>query len=173
MKTSVISGIVALLLLAGGLLYVQSGDFTKVAPSQTFSSRLLLVGKPFKGKTKDKTMGETLNQVAKALKDKTLEGEMVICYYGNPDTDHEIEVFAGINQNSVSSIPEGFEVKKIPAYKAVSVKVNTGDLFAPTPANVNKAIIEFAKEKGLTLDTVYIEKFISDQEVVNEIMLVE
>ncbi|MEH0158477.1 GyrI-like domain-containing protein [Limibacter armeniacum] len=171
-KTVVTSAIIAFVLLIGGMAYVKYGNFNEIQPTIVEEEAFKLVGKEYKGKVTDEELTEMLDEVYMAINSHKLEGKLVICYDGNPDQDKsDVKVFAGVLAKGSQLEAEGFEVKELPAYKAVSVNVDVSSMFAPNPANINKKLKEFAEKQQISLKDIYLEKYISDKEIRNEIIV--
>ncbi len=121
-----------------------------------------LAGKTFRGTPQDKHLGETFRSIESLLAlhpGKKIHTVYVVEPAGKLDT---MEVFVGLD---LPFAPSDLESKTFSEQRFVLATIRGNRWVMPGPEKVKRRIGAFAKEKNLTLNGVFIDKIISDQEV--------
>ncbi|GAA4845143.1 hypothetical protein [Algivirga pacifica] len=170
-KSAVTSAFLAALVLVVGLWYVKQGDFNDLSPKKVTHNEQQLIGRYYEGQVDDKALTALMDTMYKQSITGEYTGEMVVYYFGDPDTtSSDIKVFVGIDYELLPQpLPEGLEELQIETYKSVFVDVDPSDMFSPNPQNVNKTLREYAIKEGLKSRNIYIEKYLKSGEVRNEL----
>ncbi|AKP50130.1 hypothetical protein [Cyclobacterium amurskyense] len=152
---------VFLLLLSS--FYVYLGGFIAIELRQTECSDLNLVGLNYIGIPQDKKIGEYFREVETARKDKPLQTIYYIEPEGKRDTLH---VFIGYEPDRIDeSLSTPWVTRSVECQSAIVAKLEMNRFVMPGPDKTKRAIQDFAKEKGLTLKGIYIDKIISSDHV--------
>ncbi|OOG75197.1 hypothetical protein [Algoriphagus sp. A40] len=122
-----------------------------------------LAGKTFKGIPQDKELGETF-QYFETLLSLNPGKKIHTIYFQEPagklDT---MEVFVGLD---LPFAPVGMESKSFSESRYILATIKASKWVMPGPEKVKAKIEDFAKENNLTLTGLFIDKIISDKEVV-------
>lgn len=146
------------LITVGGYAYL--GGFKKPEIKEITTSEIFVVGKPYQGSVKSEEFGNLFRQADKLLEEKTLTGELGNIFYNDPEKQKDtINAFIGIVvTNPKTTLPAGYEIRTVPAgQKAIQGAVSAHYLLSPN--KLYPAIFDFAKEKKLSLQEYYIERF--------------
>ncbi|MFT5915891.1 MAG: hypothetical protein ACJAWV_001950 [Flammeovirgaceae bacterium] len=164
-------------LLSGVLIliwYSSLGGFTDPKIERVDKRAVQLVGKSYKGLSTSKEIGVLMDDIRKHIKEKSLEGDLIVVYFGNPDQEEPIEVFVGA-EGSTSTIPpiNGFYNKTIEAGKVARATINSYSVVAPNPNKVNEMLKKSLEGSNLKPSGIYMERYISKKEIWTEVYLTE
>jgi len=152
------------LLLALGV-YAMLGGFNRIDISVEDRSDINLVGLTYRGTPQDEGMVETFRRV-ESLAHKFPEANIHTIYHTEPagklDT---LQVFVGIEQGDLADLPEDFEVNTIRCDRVLVAEINSHKWVMPTPAAVKESLEAFAREEGLILQDVFVDKIIDRNQV--------
>lgn len=132
---------------------------------------LYLIGKSYYGISTSDEVHEVIRGVHTQVLEGKLQGELMVCYFGNPDQDDDsVKVFAGVaTLVKQAAMPEGMERLEFPAKRVVQAEINAYSFVAPNPDEVNAKLYELADSQNMKLDSVYVERYASPQQIFNEI----
>ncbi|PWJ39322.1 GyrI-like domain-containing protein [Sediminitomix flava] len=160
--------VLPIIFLSLGLAVSKLGVLDDVGIEVQEQEGFRLVGKEFNGTVDDKKLGKIMEEVY-GLSEQT-QLQYVVYYQGNPDqSDEAINIFIGLKTSE--NLEGDFKELVLKPYKAVRTEIENS-FFAPNPANVNKAIKEYAAQHQLKLEDTYIE-FYDDNKVITEIVCAE
>lgn len=132
---------------------------------------LYFTGIEYYGLTTDDSLNILLGEAFQQVKQGALAGDFSICYLGNPDQEEDsVTVRIGATQAvEVDAIPDGMKTWTLPSRRVVRAIINAYSIVAPNPNKVNEQLQEFASAEGLALDSIYLERYLSEQKILNEI----
>lgn len=155
----------AVLLTAGTLAYFvfdRLGGNNPIMVELVDNAPPTLAGKTFRGTPQDKKLGETFQYIESLL--PLNPGKKIhTIYYREPagklDT---MEVFVGLD---LQFAPTDLESKAFSESSYILATLKASKWVMPGPEKVKAKIEEFAKEKNLSLNGVFIDRIISEEEV--------
>ena len=162
------------LLLLGGLYYAKLGGFESPILEVTTQPTLYFAGQSYHGLPTDAEAETLMDKHFQLVRQGKLGGVFSICYMGMPDSEGDsLTIWAGATQESpYSSLPSGLESWELPSGRSVGrATINAFSVVAPNPNKVNEQLAELAATAGLTLDTLYLERYESEKKIINEIYL--
>lgn len=170
MSKKLIFIILAVVFAALGFAYVKLGGLNEPFFSVVDNPGYYITGKYYKGHYNDQAIEDIFYEVKQQLKEGSLNGILTIVYYQDPiASEGKVENFIGIaNRQKASDIPKGFEQRKIVAGKVVRATIHAHNTVMPLPETVKEKLAAFAREKGLDLRDISIEKYFSDRKLVVE-----
>jgi hypothetical protein len=175
MTKKIISITVLLILTVMLWTYFNRGGLVKPLLSKVKTQPFTVIGISYTGFGKDKAIRNIIRQTHEYLNEGKLKGSLSIIYDGNPDAlKNSIKVFIGVIVEDTSNInkvilPPNYEVKNYPSMKTVRAEIKAHVSVAPNPAEINRTLVDFARKSGLVIDSVYIERYISEEHIISEI----
>lgn len=167
--------LVALVIFSIGLIIFYSlGGFNPIQISETKAPAPYLVGQRFEGRYTDQRLSEQFFE-AKSWKDKEgLDGTLAVIYYNDPEkAKGQSYNFTGLALADTSQVPAGYEVIPYPAERLLQARIEANSLVFPRPKTVQKELQNYADANSLTLDTLSIELYYSDRELVVQVPIKE
>jgi hypothetical protein len=171
MKRKIALAVVAAVLAALAVAYYRLGGFEKPVVQKQTVAAFRVVGQKFAGKRNDRSREQLFRQTHELLKKGTLKGVFTVVYEGDPDAESDsLRCFVGIALDPADSValPEGFTAVDFPPGESITATVSAYVLVAPNPATVNAQIRDFAKENGMALQPLVIEKYYHARQIVTE-----
>ena len=170
-KRSLFTLAVFIFLITAGIYYVRLGGLSEMKTQVVQRPAVYLTGKSYYGLSTDDALHAMIKEVHLSLRDSLLKGELMVCYFGNPDqSEDSIKVFVGAGTLAPQNTDiAGMEQLSFPAKRAVQAEINAYSFVAPNPDKVNMQLHELAASNGIALDTVYVERYTSPQQIFNEI----
>jgi DNA gyrase inhibitor GyrI len=156
------------------VLYTYIGGFSAPKVDIATSETMYVAGQLFEGSVEDEAMGKAFQRAAEVLDKKELDGMLGNIYYNDPDKSGDsIRAFIGIIlMDSVSTLPNGFTLRKIEGGKKV-VHAEVEANVVLSPKKLYTAVFDYAKEQKLELEDFYIEWFPKDDLGVLEVPVKE
>ena len=157
--------VVSLIIGLGGYTYL--GGWRSVALEKvTLQEPYTLVGIPFKGKYDDDQLERNFRLMKGYLEKGQLKGSLAVLYFQHPE-EHEGEVdqMMGVLYTPATmpdSLPAEVTVRELPAKEYVRATLTAHVSVMHSPARVREKIFAFAQEQNLVLDSISIEKIITD-----------
>ncbi|MDN4165974.1 hypothetical protein QWY31_10705 [Cytophagales bacterium LB-30] len=167
--------VIALLIFGVGLaIFYALGGFNPIQISETQAPAPFLVGQRFEGRYTDQRLSEHFF-AAKAWKDKeAVNGTLAVVFYNDPEkAKGQSYNFTGLATADTSKIPSGYEVIPYPAQRLLQARIEANSLVFPRPKTVQKELQAYAAEHGLRLDTLSIELYRSDRELLVQVPIKE
>ncbi len=170
MKIRLILAGFAVFCLAVGLMYYRLGGMKKPIVSQIFAPAYTIAGKTFTGKTHNNNP-QFVNFQAQLNAEKTqFLGDFVLVYDQNPNhASDSVTVFGGFLVTDTTQIPKTYKIIQIPERQVIRAEILAHPLVAPSAIQVERAIQDFAQERGLTLQQGLLEKYTSQNQLITEI----
>lgn len=154
---------VAVLLLLG--IYWKLGGFNPVQVFIYEQNDLKLLGMTYRGTPQDPGMSATFQKVEEVISQYT-GSHLHTIYYTEPagklDT---LEVFVGIEFTEEIIEKENLEVKEISFSQVVVAELQAHRLVMPSPEKVKQQIEDFAKERNISLQGIFVDKIINNNRV--------
>jgi hypothetical protein len=165
-KRIVISSVVFVGLVA--LLYACLGGFKDAQLSYSeFSTQELIMGKSFEGKYNDSELEKVFFEVKEHYQSLSEKGELVVVNYPHSrEEDGFIKQFIGIRFLTEQPLPEGWETLEIATSGCIQATVLSHNLVMPRPHKIRAKAQDFALDKGMVLEDISIEKYLSDWELI-------
>lgn len=158
-RVKIIVLLIGVLLLFLTLVYFYLGGFKPITTSITSCSPINLLGVEYLGIPQDERIGDYFRMVERARKEAPLQTIYYIEPDGKRDTLHVFIGFESNTQEKKTTSPWTYE--SVNCAKAIVAKLEMNRLVMPGPEKTKKAIQAFAKEKGVELEGIYIDKIIS------------
>jgi len=166
MKKSRIAIVVGILIALGFGVYWQLGGFNPVEISLQARNNVKLLGLTYRGTPQDEGMVGTFQRIETLLKDNT-QASLHTIYYTEPagklDT---LQVFVGIEYVEAMADKSDLELKEIQCSQVVLAEMHAHRLVMPSPDNVKEQIENFAKQNGLPLQGIFIDKLLDHERIV-------
>ena len=156
--------LVLVLVLGAAAVYYWQGGFSKVPVSETTSVGKTIAGRYYQGPVRSAELNQLFEQAGSLAKSGELKGNLGGIYYNNPDEEMGIiKAFVGVVLSSPNqTLPANFELRQWPANQRVlQATVNAHHTLIPGKAY--PALFNYAKEKNLSLKTLYFEEFESER----------
>jgi hypothetical protein len=171
--TRKITLVIIFIFMAGLILtYFTRGGMVKPVITKVETQPFTMIATTYKGKGKDKALREIIRQTHEYMEKGQLKGALAIVYQGNPDSRKDsINILVGVMTEDTTKLqlPEKYYVTNIPTMRTVRAELKAHVSVAPNPEKVNEMLVDFARKSGLTLDSIYIEKYFSAEHIVSEI----
>jgi effector-binding domain-containing protein len=149
--------------------YSRMGGFSKTDINIVSSQEYLVIGKPFKGRVKQKELGQLFQDADTLIVRNNLKNRAWVCgvFLNNPEKEKDtIIAFIGlVLKDTLKNLPPGYTYKKIPPRKVVRASIKAHYLFVP---NIYPAIDEYAEKNKIQLTVPSIEIYPQENEVVIE-----
>ena len=170
-KRILFTAVIAVIVVVAAIYYVKLGGFNPMHKSVEEQPELYFSGQKYYGLTTDDSLREIMGSVFQEVQRGRLEGTFSVCHIGNPDQDrYPISVWVGTTQESPQkAVPELFDQWRLPAREVVRATINSYSIVAPNPNKVNEELRNLAQKRGLTLDSLYLERYFSEEKIFNEI----
>ena len=124
-----------------------------------------VAGEYFKGRYND-PKAENLFFEAKARAEKYENATLTIINYPSLENGKIIRQFIGAGMpQKPDTIIENIEVRKVPRQQMIFTTIKSHNFVMPTPESVREEALNFAKEKGYTLDSITYEIYASEREL--------
>ncbi|MDO6439513.1 hypothetical protein Q4534_18960 [Cyclobacterium sp. 1_MG-2023] len=158
-KVKIVVSLIGVLLLVLTLAYFYLGGFNPIKTSLTDCNQINLIGVEFIGTPQDKKIGEHFQMVEEAREDSPL----YTIYYKEPEGKRDtLHVFIGYKPKiQEEEIEKPWSYLPISCTQAIVARLEMNRFVMPGPEKTKKAILAFAKEKGLEVEGVFIDKIIS------------
>lgn len=165
--------VIIFIFIAGLILtYFTRGGMIKPVITKVETQPFTMIATTYRGMGKDKALRNIIRQTHEYLEKGQLKGYLTIVYQGNPDTRRDsINILIGVitaDTNNVQ-LPVNYRFKHIPTMRTVRAELKAHVSVAPNPEKVNEMLVGFARKSGLELDTIYIEKYFSEEHIISEI----
>jgi hypothetical protein len=155
-----LTGVAVLLLIA---TYAYLGGFKPVNLEITSCRELNLVGIEYLGTPQDETIGAYFREVEASRGDKPLHTIYFIEPSGKRDT---LQVFIGYESKEPKlNLSSPWSYQTVECAQVIVAKLEMNRFVMPGPGKTKRAIQDFAKENGLTLKGIFIDKIISSNYV--------
>lgn len=165
MKIRLILAGLSIFCLAIGLIYYRLGGMKEPAISRIFAPSYTIAGKTFQGKTHNNNSRFVDFQAELNADELLFSSDFVLIYDQNPNQALDsVTVFGGFLVQDTTQIPDGYEIKQVPAREVIRVEVLSHPLVAPSAPQVEEAIQNFAEERILKLQEGLLEKYIRNQQ---------
>ncbi|MBI0399220.1 hypothetical protein [Cyclobacterium marinum] len=158
-KVKIVAALIGLLMLVLTLAYYYLGGFNPINTRLTDCNPINLIGVDFIGVPQDKEIGEHFQMVEEARKDSPLH----TIYYKEPEGKRDtLHVFIGYESKiKEEGLREPWIKLPLSCSRAIVARLEMSRFVMPGPEKAKDAIRLFAKEKGLELEGVFIDKIIS------------
>lgn len=158
-------GIILLAVLAVvlSLSYIWLGGFNEVIWEKEEQAAYLIIGKYYEGKYGDDFIRETFLEVKEKLTNGEWEGQLAVVYFNKPEENEgKVKNFIGaIVTDSLYDTHE-FEYRLIRSQSSLKAVLQASRFVMPNPAAIYEKAYEKAREFGIELDNVFIEKYIAN-----------
>jgi hypothetical protein len=165
--------ILALAIIALGVLYYRFGGFNKILVQKIESSAsytIKISGKPFKGRIQDTAWKNLFYEMHDNILKSRLKEPITIIYFSKPEEHRgKIDAFIGAEVLENSSLPKDFIEQELAFKGVLRVDLNMHPVILPSPARVKKLIMSYAKDKNISLDSLLIEKYHPDNSLTVEV----
>ncbi len=148
-------------------LYAYLGGFQEVKLTVESEDEYHIIGKYFEGKVESDTMKTIFLEAKTMAEKKIINGTVVVLYYKDASKgDDEIECFAGLLLlNKPENIPLGMEYRNFKSKGVIRAKFDGHRIVTPNPSRVKEEVNNYAKENNLTLQSLFIEKYFSNNAI--------
>jgi hypothetical protein len=178
MTKKIITVLVITCLLGLLVLYIKRGGLVMPQISKVQTLPFYMIATSYKGMIAKKEQGailrDKIRQTHEYIDSGKLQGTLTLVYEGNPDQAKDsIQAYIGvIVADSVAmAMPKGYEIRHFEAMRVVRAEIKAHVSVAPNPAKINEMLRDFARKSGLTLQDRHIEKYISEEHIISEIMV--
>jgi hypothetical protein len=163
--------VASLLLLIGFVGYLALGGLKKPEITTVQVSGYILAGVPFKGMASNEELLKLFEQTRTYHTDNNLPGTLAAVYYDIQSSEKgEVDAYVGVRvKDSSATLPEKYTYRKIPATKAVKATITTHYLVAPSPEKIRVSLLNYAQQRGLSLQNLVIEQYLADSHIIIEI----
>ncbi|MFC4873112.1 hypothetical protein [Negadavirga shengliensis] len=160
------TGILLAIVVFGGLMlliYGFMGGFKEVEISLENCTTIRLMGVDYHGTPQDKALGAAFRKVeAAGSEDNPLHTVYFVEPAGKRDTLH---VFVGVEANGALNDKSEWDTISFSCNQAVLATIEAHRLVMPGPENVKEKMAVFARENGVELQGIYIDKIIASDKV--------
>jgi effector-binding domain-containing protein len=150
--------------------YSKMGGFSETNISIVSSKPYLVVGKPFKGRVKQRELGQLFQEADTLLVRSHLQNRAWVCgvFLNNPEKEKDtIQAFIGlVLSDTLKVLPEGYTYKRIPARKVLRASIKAYYLFVPS---IYPEMEDYAEKNKIQLSVPSIEIYPKQDEVVIEV----
>ncbi len=168
-----------LLVVLAGLFvtYLKRGGNVQPRLSKVQTQPFRLIALSYKGiiakREQEIVFRKKIKQTHDHINSGKLKGILALIYEGNPDqTKDSIQAYVGVMTNdTLQTLPEGYKVYTFPTYRVVRAELKAHVSVAPNPEKINLMLKDFARKSGLQLNNTYIEKYISEEHIISEIVV--
>ena len=164
--------IALILILAGFLIYRQLGGFNPIEVNEVSRDGYVIAGKIFEGRYNDGNIRKLFFRVRDWSQSDSVSGDFVIVNFKDPSLDEKVIrnlVGVLVSDSAGHQLPAGFSYHHLEASRALQALINAHNLVMPRPGKVEKILQKEANSKGLALDSLSVEIYKSERELVIEI----
>lgn len=166
-KLKVFLATVALLMTAVAVVYFYLTKSQSVDVSLDKGENYRIAGKYYEGKYGDRELEKVFGQMRTLLEEEAIRGELTVVYYGDPQTETgRIKNFIGILPETGSQIPDSLEVRTFSPENTITVRVHSHPSIMPRPNRIKEIMEEEAQTKGYELDSIFMEKYLGNEDIV-------
>ncbi|UII33833.1 hypothetical protein LVD17_08395 [Fulvivirga ulvae] len=158
-------GLMVLISIVAFIFYYKLGGNQPLEFRMVSHPEFYVTGEYFKGRYNDPA-AERLFFDAKARAGRSSQATLVIINYPSEEKGKVIKQFIGAGMpHKPDTLFEKVEVKRVPRQQIIYTTIRSHNFVMPTPEDVKAGALEFAKEKGVTLDSLTWETYISEREL--------
>jgi len=140
----------------------------KIEPSMAYSVKIS--GKPFKGRIQDSAWKNLFYEIHDNILKNILREPITIIYYSKPEQHKgKVDAFIGAELQKKSGLSAEFTEKELTFRGVLRVELTMHPVIMPSPGKVKRLIGRFATDNNITLDSLLIEKYHSDNTLTVEI----
>ncbi|MFA0961684.1 hypothetical protein AB9P05_07745 [Roseivirga sp. BDSF3-8] len=166
-KVFVILGLVALLALAALAGYYYLTQSQSIELSVEPGEKYRIAGKYYEGRYGDRKLEMIFSEMRQLVQANNLKGDLAILYYGNPREERgSVKNFIGILPESGSDLPDSLEVRTFLPDYTITARIHSHPAIMPRPNHIREMMEEKAREMGYELDTIFIEKYLGNEDIV-------
>lgn len=158
-KAKIVVTLIGILLLGLTLAYFYLGGFKPIHIKLNTCNQINLVGVDFTGTPQDKEIGAYFQMVEEEREDHPLN----TIYYKEPEGKRDtLHVFIGFETKiKEQKLESPWRYKTISCTRAIVARLKMNRFVMPGPEKTKKAILTFAKEEGLELEGLFIDRIIA------------
>lgn len=146
------------------IFYYTLGGSQALEFSHATHPAFYIQGHYFEGKYNDPVL-EGYFFEAREMAEADASGFLTIINYGMNAERPVIRQFIGSASLQKPAARGGTEIRKFPRHQVIFTKITAHNLVMPSPDEVLEAAREFVEEKGLVLDTISYDTYISEREL--------
>lgn len=151
-----------LLLVAFGIAYFGLGGFRQAEITlETTAQPVFLAGSYFEGPANSETFGNLTRKAYEYRTSGKVRGTFGNIFYNDPATSSEAaKVFVGliVDDTLTQTLPAGYRYRVFPAgQRVLHARIEASYLVAPD--KLYSGVKEHAKQNGLALQSIYLERF--------------
>jgi hypothetical protein len=166
-KLKAFLAIVVLLITVAAVAYFYLTKSQSVEVSIQQGQKYRIAGKYYEGKYGDRALEKIFSQMRSLLEEEAIRGELTVLYYRDPETETgRIKNFIGILPESGSQIPASLEVRSFSPENTITVRVHSHPAVMPRPNTIKEIMEEEVLSKGYELDSIFMEKYLSNEDIV-------
>ena len=161
----VLIGLVVLLSIIAFIFYYKLGGNQPLEFRMASHPEFYIVGGYFKGRYND-PKAEKLFFDAKARAERSTDATLMIINYPSEEKGKVIKQFIGAAMpQKPDTLTEQVEVRQVPSQQIIFTTINSHNVVMPTPEEVRGKAVEFARGKGVEIDSATWETYISEREL--------
>ncbi len=164
--------IISSILLLTVLIYFILGGFKSIDKNLKENTETQILGVFYKGIIGSDSLQNLFMQARNIAETEANATSIAIVYYGdtNPETG-AVNNFIGVTvEDKLSRKPEKWEYRVFKAEKSVKGCIEANVLAMPTPEDMLEELREYAKEKNMKADSVFIEYYLGPNNLCVELL---
>ncbi len=138
-------------------------------------SEYQMIGEDYEGPIAGDTLRESFLKSKTLIEEGSIDGTLAILYYEDATTDNDtIKCFTGIIvANQPDAMPRGMEYRKFNSKGAIKARFEGHRLVTPSPLDIKAKVEQFAQEENLKLQSLFVEKYFSNNAIEIDYLLEE
>ena len=166
---------IAVLIVGGGAYYVYSGGLNSIEYTVENVSDYHVVGRMFEGELDAEEIEEYFFEAKDLVFGGLIDGNLTMVHYNDSTLGKkETKLFIGVLLNQLGDsigVPSDYELIIFKASKAVRASIYSDNSVRPGASTIEERLKEKAKVERLNLQNFTIEKYLSEEELVIDMLV--
>lgn len=166
-KIKALIGIILLGIVGAGVAYFYLTQSQSVSLEVKKGEKYRIAGKYYEGKYGDRELEKVFMSIRGLKENESMPGDLAIVYYGDPLKEKgKVKNFVGIVISDTQEVPDTLEIRTFSPEYLITADIHSHPAVMPTPDDIRERMEEVATEKGYELDSIFMEKYLSNEDIV-------